>query len=64
MWALVGVAGVEVISDKVPFLDHALHVLQVVVEKLPKPLGLRFDRSGQNDPWSALNASGEFLPCS
>src|SRR5579859_6274341 len=32
MWALLGVAAVEVLADKVPFLDHALHVLQIVVK--------------------------------
>lgn len=32
MWILLGVAGVEVVSDKVPFVDHALHVLQIVVK--------------------------------
>jgi hypothetical protein len=32
MWALVGVAVLEMLADKIPFLDHALHVLQVVVK--------------------------------
>ena len=32
MWILLAVAGVEMVSDKVPFVDHALHVLQIVVK--------------------------------
>jgi Domain of unknown function (DUF4126) len=32
MWILIAVAAVEVISDKVPFLDHAFHLLQIVVK--------------------------------
>ncbi len=32
MWILLGVAAVEMISDKVPFVDHALHVLQIVIK--------------------------------
>ncbi len=32
MWVLVAVALAEMLGDKVPVLDHALHVLQVVVK--------------------------------
>ncbi len=32
MWILVAVAVVELFADKVPFLDHALHVAQIVVK--------------------------------
>jgi hypothetical protein len=32
MWALIAVAVLEIAADKIPFLDHALHVAQVVVK--------------------------------
>lgn len=32
MWILVGIGALEVLSDKIPFVDHALHVLQIVVK--------------------------------
>lgn len=32
MWSLLAVSGLEIVSDKVPFLDHALHVLQIVIK--------------------------------
>lgn len=32
MWVLVGVAALELVSDKIPFVDHALHVLQIAVK--------------------------------
>ena len=32
MWVLVGVALAEMFADKVPVLDHALHVVQAVVK--------------------------------
>jgi hypothetical protein len=32
MWILVAVSAVEIVSDKIPFVDHALHVLQIVVK--------------------------------
>ncbi len=32
MWILVAVGVLEILADKVPFLDHALHVVQVVVK--------------------------------
>ena len=32
MWSLVGVAAIEVLADKIPFLDHVLHVAQVVIK--------------------------------
>jgi hypothetical protein len=32
MWVLVAVSALEIISDKVPFVDHAFHVLQIVVK--------------------------------
>lgn len=32
MWILVAVAALEVASDKIPFVDHAMHVVQIVVK--------------------------------
>jgi hypothetical protein len=32
MWILVSVSAIELIGDKIPFVDHALHVLQIVVK--------------------------------
>ncbi len=32
MWILIGVAIAEIFADKVPFVDHALHVAGVVVK--------------------------------
>ena len=32
MWILVAVSGAELVADKVPLVDHGLHVLQVVVK--------------------------------
>ncbi len=32
MWILLGVSGLEVVSDKIPFVDHALHLLQIVIK--------------------------------
>ncbi|HVA27557.1 MAG TPA: DUF4126 domain-containing protein [Candidatus Baltobacteraceae bacterium] len=32
MWALLAVAAAELLGDKIPLLDHALHVLQIVVK--------------------------------
>ncbi len=32
MWSLLAVAAVELLGDKIPLLDHALHVLQIVVK--------------------------------
>jgi hypothetical protein len=32
MWSLIGVAVVEILADKVPLLDHAMHAVQVVVK--------------------------------
>ncbi|HEY1976212.1 MAG TPA: DUF4126 domain-containing protein [Candidatus Baltobacteraceae bacterium] len=29
MWILIGVAGVEILADKVPFLDHVVHFVQI-----------------------------------
>ncbi len=32
MWILLAVGALELLGDKVPLLDHALHVLQIVVK--------------------------------
>jgi Domain of unknown function (DUF4126) len=32
MWILIGVGALEVLSDKVPLVDHALHVVQIAVK--------------------------------
>jgi hypothetical protein len=32
MWVLVGAGAAELLADKVPLLDHALHVVQVVTK--------------------------------
>jgi hypothetical protein len=32
MWILVAVSAVELVADKVPFVDHGLHVLQIVIK--------------------------------
>jgi hypothetical protein len=32
LWILVACAIVEIVADKVPFLDHAIHVIQVAVK--------------------------------
>lgn len=32
MWALVGVAVAEVLGDKIPLVDHGLHVVQMVIK--------------------------------
>jgi Domain of unknown function (DUF4126) len=32
MWILIGVAAAEILADKVPLVDHALHVVGVVVK--------------------------------
>lgn len=32
MWILIGIGALEILADKVPFLDHVLHVAQIVVK--------------------------------
>ncbi|PZR59731.1 MAG: hypothetical protein DLM50_01085 [Candidatus Meridianibacter frigidus] len=32
MWALCAIAGVELLADKVPLLDHGLHFLQIALK--------------------------------
>ena len=32
MWILVAVSALELLADKIPFVDHGLHVLQIVVK--------------------------------
>ncbi|MDP9018614.1 MAG: DUF4126 domain-containing protein [Candidatus Eremiobacteraeota bacterium] len=32
MWILIGVAGLEMLADKIPLVDHAMHVLQAVTK--------------------------------
>lgn len=32
MWSLIGVAAIDIAADKVPFLDHAMHIIGVTVK--------------------------------
>ncbi len=32
MWILIGIAGVELVADKIPVVDHAMHFVQVATK--------------------------------